>query len=50
LNFHLSFSWQPRFYDHIIRSEESLNEIREYIINNSLKWELDKNNPENLFL
>jgi len=24
--------------------------IREYIINNPLKWELDKNNPANLFM
>ncbi len=44
------FSWQTRFYDHIIRNEKSLNKIREYIINNPLKWELDKNNPANLFM
>jgi REP element-mobilizing transposase RayT len=42
------FAWQPRFYDHIIRSEESLNKAREYIRNNPLKWESDKNNPVNL--
>ena len=44
------FSWQSRFYDHIIRNEKSLNKIREYIINNPLKWEFDKNNPANLFM
>ena len=44
------FSWQSRFYDHIIRNEKSLMKIREYIINNPLKWELDKNNPANLFM
>ncbi|MBI5306978.1 MAG: transposase [Planctomycetes bacterium] len=44
------FSWQTRFFDHIIRNEKSLNKIREYIINNPLKWELDKNNPANLFM
>ena len=44
------FSWQSRFYDHIIRNEKSLNKIREYIINNPLKWELDKENPANLFM
>ena len=42
------FAWQPRFYDHIFRSEESLNKAREYIRNNPLKWEFDKNNPVNL--
>ena len=44
------FQWQRNFYDHIIRNEKSLNEIRKYIVENSLKWELDKNNPENLFM
>src|SRR5574344_829120 len=34
------FVWQKSFYDHIIRSEISLNNIREYIRNNPLKWEL----------
>lgn len=33
------FSWQPRFYDHIIRSDRELNRIRRYIINNPLKWD-----------
>lgn len=26
-----SFSWQSRFYDHVVRDEDSLNRIREYI-------------------
>lgn len=37
-----NFVWQSRFYDHIIRDEESLDSIREYIVNNPLKWELDE--------
>ncbi len=44
------FSWQNRFYDPIIRDEKSLDGIREYIINNPLKWELDRNNPANLYM
>lgn len=44
------FAWQTRFYDHIIRDEKSLMKIREYIRNNPLKWELDRNNPENLYM
>lgn len=44
------FSWQPRFYDHIIRADESLDSIREYIRNNPLKWHLDKDNPANLYM
>jgi len=42
------FAWQPRFYDHIIRNERSLNNIRKYIQDNPVKWESDKNNPVNL--
>jgi len=32
--------WQPRFYDHIVRSETDLNRIREYIKNNPGKWNI----------
>lgn len=39
------FAWQSRFYDHIIRNEESLNRIREYIATNPLRWHLDRENP-----
>ena len=42
-----NFTWQPRFHEHIIRNDGSLDNIREYIINNPLKWFEDKNNPIN---
>jgi REP element-mobilizing transposase RayT len=41
----LRFTWQSRFYDHVIRNEESLLRIREYIHRNPLKWDIDENNP-----
>jgi REP element-mobilizing transposase RayT len=41
-----AYVWQRGFYDHIIRNEKSLNEIREYIRINPLKWEFDRNNPK----
>lgn len=34
--------WQRNYYDHIIRGEEEYDKIREYIVNNPLKWELDR--------
>jgi len=34
--------WQRNFYDHIIRNDESLERIRNYIINNPLDWNYDK--------
>lgn len=36
------FSWQPGFYDHIIRSERSWFFIREYISNNPANWATDE--------
>jgi len=41
------FNWQARFYDHIIRNEKSLNNIREYIFNNSIKLYQENRNNEN---
>ena len=40
--------WQRNYYEHIIRDEQDLNQIREYIINNPLKRELDSENPDNI--
>jgi len=37
-----NFAWQPGFYESIVRNEKHLNVIREYIINNPLKFELNK--------
>jgi REP element-mobilizing transposase RayT len=39
---YVGFSWQPRYYDHIIRGEKELGNIRQYILDNPLKWELDE--------
>ncbi len=44
-NGHGHFRWQRNYHEHIIRDENSLNRIREYIINNPLRWHLDKENP-----
>ncbi len=38
------FEWQSRFYDHIIRNNESYWRITNYIINNPKKWEEDNFN------
>jgi len=37
--------WQRNYYEHVIRNEESLNRIREYIFNNPLNWVRDPENP-----
>ena len=50
LNGSKEFEWQARFYDRIVRDEKAFDKIREYIFNNALKWEVDKNNPSNLYI
>jgi REP element-mobilizing transposase RayT len=37
--------WQRNYYEHTVHNEESLNRIREYIINNPLQWAYDRENP-----
>lgn len=40
--------WQRNYYERIIRNENELNRIREYIINNPALWLEDENNPVNV--
>ena len=35
------FAWQPRFYDHIIKNEKELENMRNYIFYNPQKWAED---------
>lgn len=37
--------WQKNYYEHVIRNDKDLRLAREYIENNPLKWELDRENP-----
>ena len=42
----IPFAWQKRFHDRIIRDQNEMNRIAEYIENNVAKWDLDKNNDK----
>jgi REP element-mobilizing transposase RayT len=44
------FEWQKSFYDRIIRNEKELYQIRKYIKENPLRWEIEKDNPDNLIM
>lgn len=37
----IEFEWQPRYHEHIIRSEVEYLKVRQYIIDNPLKWNED---------
>jgi REP element-mobilizing transposase RayT len=36
--------WQRNYYEHIIRNEKELNQIRQYIQDNPMNWEKDEEN------
>lgn len=35
--------WQRNYYEHIIRDEDDLDRVREYIVNNPANWQSDEN-------
>jgi len=39
--------WQSNYFDRIIRNDNELNRIRNYIIENPMKWDSDNENPNN---
>jgi REP element-mobilizing transposase RayT len=40
----INFSWQSRYYDHIIRNEKEFCRIKQYVKDNPMNWETDENN------
>jgi REP element-mobilizing transposase RayT len=38
--------WQRNYYEHVIRDENELNHIREYIVCNPANWPEDRENPD----
>ncbi len=37
--------WQRGYYEHVIRSERALAQVRDYVRFNPAKWEADRDNP-----
>jgi len=37
--------WQRNYYEHIIRDENALQRIQEYILHNPAQWAIDLENP-----
>jgi REP element-mobilizing transposase RayT len=40
--------WQRNYFEHVIRNENSLNRIRQYVLDNPMRWEFDRENPATL--
>ena len=43
-----NFAWQPRFYEHIIRTEDSFERISDYIKTNPEFWRYDIEKPNEI--
>ncbi len=37
--------WQRNYYEHVIRNDKEFETIRQYVRNNPMNWELDRENP-----
>ncbi len=37
--------WQRSYYEHVLRDEEEVARVRQYIRDNPLNWETDEENP-----
>ena len=37
--------WQRNYFEHVIRNEQALNRIRQYIVDNPSRWGFDQENP-----
>lgn len=40
--------WQRNYYEHVIRTEDALNRIPQYILDNPARWAFDRENPQSL--
>ena len=41
-----AYVWQRNYYEHVIRNEDELSRIRQYIVTKPLQWALDRENPD----
>ena len=42
------FRWQRNYYDRVIRNDNELDNIRDYIHNNVLQWAIKRDDPDNI--
>ena len=40
-----AFAWQRKYYEHVIRDEQSFHRIQQYIMHNPVRWSVDPENP-----
>ncbi len=40
--------WERGYYERVVRQQGELDKFRRYIMEHTLKWEMDRENPENV--
>ena len=45
----LTFRWQSRYHDRIVRSSSELERIRHYILTNPARWQTEHDNGESIY-
>ena len=48
--FEYNFQWQSRYYDRIIRNEQTLYAVRRYTKTTPDRWQRNRNNSENIWV
>lgn len=43
---HRDFAWQRNYCERVIRAERELSALRQYIADNPVQWEVDRENPD----
>ena len=38
--------WQRNYYEHVVRTDKELNDVRQYSLDNPVKWTLDQDNRD----
>ncbi|MCC6158352.1 MAG: transposase [Deltaproteobacteria bacterium] len=41
-----AFAWQRNYYERVIRDDDEMKRIRKYIIENPIRWNIDRDNPD----
>lgn len=44
VNFFPHFEWQRSYYEYVVRTTKELNAVRYYIVNNPMRWAMDREN------
>ena len=45
----LAFGWQSRYHDRVVRNDDELKRIQQYIANNPARWKYEQFSEEGLF-